>query len=295
VGVPDMRLLLKIINELASGIEPQIRLLLETKHLYQKLDIEPELVKFPSMIELATLMKSKDATDKLLAVKCYEIIFSDWIMQVPESGTHPQQTDNIVVKLPTIKIYCPICKDKEPFNSLSTNFMGFAINKSRGLETQTFFLEYLCQGCKENITIFMVNREKYKLSIVGRTPMETVAVPKSIPKSFDSYFSGAIVAHNSGETLAGLFLLRTFIEQYCLSLSAIKTLMANQVIENYMSKLPNSFTDVFPSLYDIYGKLSLAIHTANADADLFDSTVEQLTTHFDAKKISKIDDKTLFA
>lgn len=41
-----------------------------------------------------------------------------------------------------------------------------------------------------------------------------VEVPKDLPKAQKKYFSDAIDAHNSGQTLAGLFFLMTFIEQY---------------------------------------------------------------------------------
>jgi hypothetical protein len=79
---------------------------------------------------------------------------------------------------------------------------------------QIFFLAYECQSCKSFPEVFMIRREKMKLTPSGRTPIEKVEIPKFIPKAQREFFSDAIIAFNSGQILAGKFLLRTFVEQY---------------------------------------------------------------------------------
>src|SRR4030042_4379170 len=131
----------------------------------------------------------------------------------------------------------------------------------------------------------MIRRKGLKLNLEGRSPIEHVAVPKVIPKKQDKYYSDAIIAHNSGQTLAGLFLLRTFIEQYIRNLYNRSELPVDQLIEQYMASLPTDFKSRFPSLQDMYSQLSEAIHMATASEELFASTVEKINRHFDAKRL----------
>jgi hypothetical protein len=48
----------------------------------------------------------------------------------------------------------------------------------------------------------------------GRAPIEHVLVPNVIPKNAAGFFKDALIAYQSGQTLAALFLLRTLIEQW---------------------------------------------------------------------------------
>jgi adenylate kinase len=73
-------------------------------------------------------------------------------------------------------------------------------------------LSYQCQSCKGVPEVFLVRREHLKRTNAGRAPIEHVEVPKDIPKHVSRFFRGAIVAHQSGQTLAGIFLLQTLIE-----------------------------------------------------------------------------------
>ena len=50
-----------------------------------------------------------------------------------------------------------------------------------------------------------------KISLNGRSPMEATNVPDYLPKDQKKYFSDALIAYNSGQILAGIFLLRIFV------------------------------------------------------------------------------------
>lgn len=159
---------------------------------------------------------------------------------------------------------------------------------------QLFHLPYQCQQCKGSPVSFLVRRTGLKLSLVGRDPLETVELPDSLPKEHRKYFSDAIVAHNAGQTLAGLFLLRTFIEQYWLSLSLVPKsrgprIAGDELGQAYNKTLPDDFKSRFPSLLEIFGKLSAALHSADANDDLFDSTSAEMKEHFDARRLFKLD------
>ena len=83
-------------------------------------------------------------------------------------------------------------------------------------------------------------------------------MPPVIPKAQRKYFSDAIIAHHASHTLAGLFLLRTFIEQFWLSLNLTsepidQRLTGENFGEAYAKTLPSDFKSRFPSLGDLYG------------------------------------------
>jgi hypothetical protein len=162
-------------------------------------------------------------------------------------------------------------------------------NKGKGGVVQSFVLSFLCQGCKLIPEVFLVRRVGAKLTLCGRSPIEHVEIQKFLPASARHYLASAMVARQSGQTLAGLFLLRTFIEQW-LRLAGATHQYADQVIDWYMSTLPEDFRQHYPSLRDIYGALSDAIHKADASAELFDKARTDIETHFDARRLRKLPD-----
>jgi len=278
----------RIQGELPSLISYAFRQLLENKHLYQKIEIDVSGL----MLEASALSKSTHHRDKSFADECFEIL--DWRWHIANKPT--EQTNGtgneILFYLPTIKIYCLSCDRIEAFNANSPKNHAILNHLiSRNKWQQIFALEYECQSCKGLPTIFMVRRNELKLFLEGRSPIEHVEVPKVIPKEQRKYYSGAIIAHNSGQTLAGLFLLRTFVEQYLRSVSPNPELLVDDLVEGYMGQLPLDFKGKFPSLGKIYSELSGAIHKAEASVDLFDKTKNNLIKHFDAKRIFEIHDK----
>jgi hypothetical protein len=121
-------------------------------------------------------------------------------------------------------------------------------------------------------------------------------VPKELPKKQAEYFASATVAFQSGQTLAALFLLRVLIEQYWRSVKVVSESIkeggkttGEAMGESYKGTLPEDFKARFPSLSEVYGDLSLAIHTANADAALFQGTAQKVVEHFDARRLFKLD------
>ena len=98
-----------------------------------------------------------------------------------------------------------------------------------------------------------------------------------------------------GQTLAGIFLLRTFVEQFWRSLPQAQTLIQKQPRSTgdeqgavYQTTLPDDFKNRFPSLPDIYGKLSAAMHEATADGGLFEESCDRIVEHFDARRLYRL-------
>jgi hypothetical protein len=127
-----------------------------------------------------------------------------------------------------------------------------------------------------------------KLILCGRAPIEEVEVPSVIPKKISKYFSDAIVAYQSGQTLAGNFLLRTIIEQWCRSKIQEPSLKADEIIDKYMESLPDNFNSQFKSMREIYGKLSDDIHKAIGSPGLFEEAKDAIIEHFEARRIFRL-------
>lgn len=193
--------------------------------------------------------------------------------------------------LPTINTFCDHCNERWPFNSVA---QGSYLVQGEG-QDEGFYLGYQCQQCKGRPILFLVCREGLKLRLAGRYPLEVLPTPKTLPKSVSKYYGNAVIAHHAGQTLAGLFLLRVFIEQFWRTVPAVKELVALQPKatgdeqgDAYQSKLPQDFNSRFPSLKDIYGKLSAAIHSADENAALFDDSCVKLEKHFEARRLFEI-------
>jgi len=102
------------------------------------------------------------------------------------------------------------------------------------------------------------------------------------------FFSGAVVAHQSGQTLAGVFLLRSLIEQWARITTKSQAAKADEVLDAYMNSLPIDFKSRFASMYGLYGELSADIHSATGSAELFDSARCQIVEHFEARRLFKL-------
>jgi hypothetical protein len=152
---------------------------------------------------------------------------------------------------------------------------------------QNFVLAYLCQSCKAAPEFFFVRREHLKLINVGRSPIEQVAVSVAIPKKHRKYFASATIAFQSGQVLASLFLLRTFLEQLA-SAHVTDQVRGDALMQAYMATLPEPVRAHFPSPREMYGKLSDAIHAADEDSQLFENVSAQIVEHFEARRLYRV-------
>jgi hypothetical protein len=162
-------------------------------------------------------------------------------------------------------------------------------------QDQWFLFGFECQQCHGTPMRLLIRREQNKIRLVGRDPIEVLPVPNEIPKSVGKFFGSAQIAHHAGQTLAGIFLLRTVIEQYWRSLDTVKQLIAQKARatgeeqgEVYQKTLPENFRSQFPSLLDLYRQLSSAMHDANSDAVLFDQCVAKIIKHFKARDLFEL-------
>jgi hypothetical protein len=141
---------------------------------------------------------------------------------------------------------------------LKRNFSGAFVEFPRSKNFQLLFLVFQCQRCKSDPEGFLVRRDGHSLYLEGRSPIEHVNIPAYIPKKESRLFSDAVIAFNAGKILAGLFYLRSFIEQFARRQTNLEGRIAgDEIMESYGKLLPEDLRARIPSLRECYEKLSV--------------------------------------
>src|SRR5208283_722192 len=121
------------------------------------------------------------------------------------------------------KLFCEKCNRREVFRPIwyrdATNDLRKPVHEDAPTLDlpgmfQLFFLVYQCQSCQGLPEALLVRRQGWQLSLHGRSPIEHIEVPAYIPKPEGHWFRDAMIALHGGKTLAALFYLRTFLEQF---------------------------------------------------------------------------------
>jgi hypothetical protein len=279
-----------------QAIADQFKVLLETKHLYQSV----------VAVDFETMHR-----DIAKQVPIYRQAFEEFVDELRNAELTPSEQPLVLAHryematllLQNVKLFCSRCKQRETF---SPTFYMDATRKvaerNRSGEIrialhphrfQVFALVYQCESCKDSPMSFLVKRQGWKLTVEGRSPFEEVEVPKFIPKHEEWLFRGAIVAAQTGNTLAGLFYLRCFIEQFARRQTGMRGRQTGEeMLDTYQSLLPETQRDHMPSLRSWYEKLSVPIHAAEPEPDdsLFEEAKTAIVNHFDFRRIFKIPD-----
>lgn len=251
--------------------------LLNRGHLYQSVTVDAEAVKSA----FSGLHLGARDVETVSGGHLIKIVSESWRFQGGRfwrgANIHDER---LPIRVPTVRTYCDRCSEVLPFNP--TEMDGSAL----GLEpdsSQVFSIPLECQGCKGFVVVFMVTRLGLKLTLSGRSVIEKVQSPPFIPKAHRRWYSGAIIAHRTGQSLAALFLLRTLIEQHMRVASGSEKSRGAELAEAYNRKLPSELKSWAPSLGTEYDRLSEALHAAREDNELFEQSLEMVEKHFDAK------------
>lgn len=283
-------------EELESYVAEQFKILIESKHLYQLMRIEAKHL-------LDEVLTRVQTGHHHVSSDFARLVYGEWSANdsaLDHLSLRQDSFTNIVFSMPDVKLFCSCCKRVEAFNSVSTEeFLRRAGHSGPKLNQETvqvFVAAFLCQSCKSVPEVFVVRRVGSKLTICGRAPIETVDTPNSIPKVLRQYYSNSVVAHQSGQTLAGNFLLRTLIEQWAKRVVAgTDSRQVDEVLDLYMETLPQDFKSRFPSLRALYGDLSSDIHSARGDPELFERARIVITEHFEARRLFKLPESGLIS
>lgn len=272
-----------LIRRLNVLLADQLKALLEGKHIYQRVSINPNpIVKewrgkvYPS---------EQDKFDRKVDLALERIQFTP-ASSLTDQPTQGQQ--HLLVR--NVKVFCGECGEAEAFAPIrfEESGLGQPTTAAEG-RTQLFSFTYQCQRCKSAFVGFLVRKESWYLSLDGRSPMEHIQLPKYIPKTEQPLFRDAVIAIHGGKTLAALFYLRTFIEQFARRLTGLTgKATGDEIMTAYSATLPITQRDQMPSLKEWYEKLSIALHSAKEDAELFEQAKEAIEQHFDIRRVFKI-------
>lgn len=278
---------------LSARINETIRFLLEKKHLYQSLVVDqPTLVK-----QLKSHMVSEQSKGDFDALvdKADQALTGDWRIHDEMSRQRPgdrlpagmEYRPEIAIFIRSVGAACPTCKAVMPMNVKGVYDLArssddrWEIIEDRVPGQQDFVFLFQCQKCRSQPDAFLVRRRGMKLTLCGRSPMEYIEVPASIPKPVRSYYSDAVVAANSGKLLAGFLYLRVLIEQHVRGVVGdCQGLKADEALAKYSAQIPEGVREWLPSLRERYGLLSKAIHSASEESDLFSESIGKIETHF---------------
>lgn len=264
-----------------SQVASSLKLLLETKHLYQTVHLTADVAPLQSALEK---QKQPEERVELARRRHAEFVLQAWPLVSQDAPPSFSQGRSFCVVAPIVKLYCARCKRVEPCvcETIVSLFSSHPPKQVANDIGQLWALTFQCQSCRAFPQAFLVARHGHRLSIAGRHPIEEVVLPTYIPKEERKHFSDAVVAFNSGFILAALFYLRVFVEQYSLRVVARPELQGEALLDAYAETLPLGVRQSFPSLRDVYSQLSAAVHTARASDTLFGTLREKTEAHLEA-------------
>ena len=286
-------------DEMRRVVAGALKRLLCEKHLYQSVEVDLKpLLEVSKRINIvmsepgySRQQARPPGTLKELGESDESCVKIPWI--IDGCDLKGALSDMVPFALPSINTFCSTCASRPPFNPLDE--MSSCVLDPNDERSQWYDLTYQCQQCKRTPVRFLVRREGLKLQLCGRDPIEAVPAPKVLPKAQSKFYSDAQIAHHAGQTLAAIFLLRTFIEQFWRSLPEVQAVLKDKPKPTgdeqgaaYQGTLPVDFKNRFPSLSDIYGKLSAAMHEADANTGLFEDSCQKVFEHFDARRVFKM-------
>jgi hypothetical protein len=263
--------------------EAALKDLIDKKHLYQFLKVDfTKAVLFTAVEQSGRQSRGNEkgnTTDELVVDLCAEMALYPW------SFRDTARPFTIRISMPPVATSCGVCKDVEAFGLHHREDLIAAYDGLNPGE-QVFCLELLCQRCKSNVILFLVKKTREKLQIVGRSEFDQVSVADFIPKQQHKFYSQAVIAYRAGHFLAAICVLRVVVEQHMrLQVPGSAKMKADEVCDAYNASLPDDFKNRFPSLKQIYGRLSEAIHNADASDQLFESQRAEIDKHLRALQL----------
>jgi hypothetical protein len=286
-------------QELISEYSRLLKVLLESKHLYQRVTVD--------LGSISDKFRKQIAPQVERDLQYYDTQVANFAKErfAPSltllTATHPNFSDLVVATLvvKNIKVFCSVCDCSEVFQPLwfadaanellkrasSGDFIQLPLKDS----FQMIFMVFQCQRCKTDPEGFLVRRNANNLFLEGRSPIEQVTLLPAIPKQESHFLRDAVIAHNAGKTLAAIFYLRTFLEQFARRIvGASGRIAGDDLMDSYGQTLPIAHRDHMPSFKEWYGVLSEALHLASSDSELFQRARLEVERHFEIRRIYNI-------
>lgn len=291
-------------NALREDIRRTIRTLLETKQLYQGVKIDwsktkaeakriQDNVKDASSHESITIggetVWIKNGLQPYLLEYAQGFISSGWIF-TPELRARISrlaESEDLDVIAPPAELWCRICKTSKTHNSGSLTIETLCPPYPLGTSNeQVFTCGYECQSCRTTPIVFQITRRGEKLTVTGSSEYPKVSVARDIPEEIEGYVSEAIIAAGTGRILAGLFFLRTAIEQHMRLATKLRGRQTgDELATAYFKLLDKEFPKRDWILGRVYEELSSKLHMAEADEKQFEKSIMELNRFFSILKL----------
>jgi hypothetical protein len=295
------------VKRINVAIESAFKTLLEEKHLYQSVSVHLGDIAKAAVSELGNVRDEDDGASESehaasLTRALLEFTESRWVCaqsteyRAFHSRSHPF-SKAWPFTIPTVRLFCQPCRRREPFNVVKADdYLYEGLEKPPTMSVdelallprrpadQAFVVLLLCQGCQALAEVLLIRRfaAKKRLVLSGRTPMASVELPVYVKGPEEKFYEGAIVAFRTGRTLAAVFYLRTFIEQFARRVAGVEgRLSGDEIMEAYASKIPQELRSAMPSLREWYARLSDDLHAARGDESLFSTALDSINKHFD--------------
>lgn len=288
-----------IIERINTTAADHLKTLLETKHVYQRVSIDAarEFDAFANNI----YGDDRDLFAQTRTASLAGATFGVSDREVFVENKEGNRTPILTLILKGVKLFCGQCGGKEAFRPVWWSDATSELRKPSARDRlignmrsdfQLFTLTYQCQRCAGVPHAFLVRRDGWQLFLDGRAPFEEVEVPTFIPKPERGLYRDAIVASHGGKTLAALFYLRTFIEQFARrQVRPTGRITGDDLMIMYGATLPEKQRDHMPSLREWYERLSSVIHTAQEDTELFEQARSAIETHFDFRRLFRVEER----
>ena len=267
-----------------------LKILLQERHLYQRVQVDREWIS-PHALQVFNRSgrnafgssRTAEQIQQTLAAWGTQLIDHHRWSPVIGEGSMYQEGHAVDVPLPTIVSHCSGCKAAWPHKPEDS----ILPRQARGLLLQWWQIEYQCQHCSSKCINFLVKRESGAVKLVGRDPISHYHVPTFIPKNVRHHLSSALVANQAGQVLAGIFYLRTFIEQHWRGVLKLgnQRLTGDEMADQYNATLDSEIKTRIPSLGVVYDRLSNAMHEASVPDQLFENSHNLIVTHFEALRM----------
>jgi hypothetical protein len=257
-------------------ISEALKLLLETKHLYQYVRL--------SLRETVAEIVPDNSQYSPIRQNAFASIEGRWYAVKPNSnpnmpplGVRESGARHLNFRAPRVRMFCGKCNGVEPHDCANAYSDG-----------PSFFLVYNClSNCGDGRVTFLVEREKFiafdNLRLSGRSPIERIATPASIPSFLARYYEEAVIAFSCGYVRMAILGLRTVIEQWARAVTGITAKIdGSELFNRYSSLLPTPFSSMYPSLGALYSDLSADVHGAIGDPILFERARDEIDRHFGA-------------
>jgi hypothetical protein len=284
-------------SSLSDQASAALATLLESKHLYQKV-----VINFDEIVRSArSQVESSQQRTFDVGMDGFSTHLS--IGERARIGKGKPEPVSPALLLRNLKLFCSNCNAAEVFSPLWEREIGAEIGSTRPdnptLELplknsyQLFIICYQCQRCKADPVTFTVRRHGWQLILDGRSPMESIEVPREIPKAESHFYRDSIIAFQSGKSLPGILYLRVFLEVFSRRQTGCNDRMAgDDLMDEYANLIPIEKRSLMPSLKEWYGKLSEAIHAGREDGELYQLASADIYRHFEFRRIFEISDVT---